>query len=163
MNLLYHRRHGILCAATSAEYNPTEPLNQQYLRESEDPPCMTAQFIIDGKPACKDKSARLSFEGNKVTAKTAAWQASYEFLGEELEIRLECGNGAYNLPIVCEKEQKVTLSKDGKTLSIADSVTVVSDTPMLADTDKRVFNQVGGLAYLPVSIPVNGCVNIIIK
>ena len=163
MNLLYHRRYGILCAATSAEYNPTEPLNQQYLRESEDPPCMTAQFIIDGKPACKDKSAKLSFEGNKVTAKTAAWQASYDFLGEELKICLECGNGAYNLPIVCEKEQKVTLSGDRMTLSIADSVTVISDAPMSVDTDNRVFNQVGGLAYLPISIPVSGCATIIVK
>lgn len=163
MNLLYHRRYGILCAATSPVYHPTEPLNQQYLRESEDPPCMTAQFYIGGKPACQDKSARLSFEGNKVTAKAAAWQATYSFEGEELKICLECGNGAYNLPIVCEKEQKVTLSGNRMTLSIADSVTVLSDAPMSVDTDKRVFNQVGGLAYLPITIPVSGHVNIIIK
>lgn len=163
MNLLYHRKRGILCAATSAEYNPTEPLNQQYLRKADDPPCMTAQFIIDGKLACKDKTAKLSFEGNEVTAKAELWQASYSFEGEELKIRLECGNGIYELPIVCGKEQKVTLSGDRRTLSISDGITVVSEEPMNVDTDRRVFNQVGGLAYLPVEIPVMGHVTVTVK
>ena len=162
MNLLYHRRYGILCAATSPIYHPTEPLNQQYLRNGDDPPCMTAQFYIDGRPACQDKSARVSFEGNRVIAKAAAWQASYEFLGEELKITLECGEGVYALPMVCG-DRKATLSEDKTVLKIEGGATVISSVPMEIDIEKRVFNQVGGLSYLPVSIPINGCVKIIVK
>jgi hypothetical protein len=163
MNLLYHDSYGIICAATSAEYNPTEPLNQQYLRNSDNPPCMTAQFFVDGKQACQDKSAKISYNGATVTSEAEKWRAVYSFEGESLKIGLSSIGGIYSLPIVCAKGQKASLSEDKKTLSIAGSVTIESSDPMDIDTDKRIFNQVGGLAYLPISIPVNGHVNIVIK
>lgn len=163
MNLLYHDKYGVLCAATSAEYSPTEPLNQQYLRKSDNPPCMTAQFVISGAQACRDRSARLTYEGASVIAVADKWQACYSFDIDELKISLECDDGIYNLPIVCDRGQKVVVSEDKKTMKIEGGVTIVSDVPMIIDPDRRVFHQVGGLAYLPVEIPVSGRVTVIIK
>ncbi len=163
MNLLYHDKYGILCAATSAEYFPTEQLNQQYLRKADNPPCMTAQFVIGGAQACRDRSARLTYEGTRVTAVADKWQAKYDFGEDELTIYLECSDGVYDLPIVCGREQRVIISEDKKTLAIEGGVTVISEAPMNVDPDRRVFHQVGGLAYLPISIPVNDHVNIVIK
>ena len=163
MNLLYHDKYGIICAATTADYFPTEQLNQQYLRNSDNPPCMTAQFVIGGAQACRDRSARLTYEGTRVVAEADKWQAKYDFGEDELTIYLECGDGVYNLPIVCGREQRVHFSEDKKTLAIEGGMTIVSDVPMKVDPDRRVFHQVGGLAYLPISIPVNDHVNIVIK
>ena len=163
MNLLYHDKYGIICAATTADYFPTEPLNQQYLRKADNPPCMTAQFVIGTAQACRDRSAKLSYEGAKVTAAADKWQACYSFEGDELKISLECDGGIYNLPLVCDRGQKISLSEDKKILRIDGGVTVISDVPMVVDPDRRVFHQVGGLAYLPVEIPVSGRVTVIIK
>lgn len=163
MNLLYHDKYGIICAATTADYFPTEQLNQQYLRNSDNPPCMTAQFVIGGAQACRDRSARLTYEGMRVVAEANKWQATYDFGEDELTIYLECGDGVYNLPIVCGREQKVIISEDKNTLAIEGGMTVISEAPMNVDPDRRVFHQVGGLAYLPISIPVNDHVNIVIK
>jgi hypothetical protein len=163
MNLLYHEKYGILCAATTTDYFPTEPLNQQYLRKADNPPCMTAQFVIGGTQACRDRSAKLTYEGMRVMAEADKWQAKYDFGEDELTICLECDDGIYDLPIVCGRGQKVIISEDKKTLAIEGGMTVVSEAPMNVDPDRRVFHQVGGLAYLPVSIPVNDHVNIVIK
>lgn len=163
MNLLYHDKYGIICAATTADYFPTEPLNQQYLRKADNPPCMTAQFVIGTAQACRDRSAKLSYEGTKVTAAADKWQACYSFEGDELKIYLECDDGVYNLPLVCDRGQKVVVSEDRKVLEIDGGVTVISDAAMIIDPDRRVFHQVGGLAYLPVEIPVSGRVTVIIK
>ena len=154
MNLLYHDRYGIVCAATTVQYIPTEPLNQQYLRNADNPDCMTAQFVVNGTMACTEKQVTLSACQTTVTAKSALWQADYCFEDSSLKIKLRCENGAYNLPIVCSKNQKAKLSED-KTSIVIDGVTVVkSDSPMICDTEVRVFHQVGGLSYLPISVKV---------
>ncbi len=163
MNLLYHDKYGIICAATTADYFPTEPLNQQFLRKADNPPCMTAQFVIGTAQACRDRSAKLSYEGTKVTAAADKWQACYSFEGDELKISLECDGGIYNLPLVCDRGQKISLSEDKKILRIVGGVTVISDVPMVVDPDRRVFHQVGGLAYLLVEIPVKGLVTVTVK
>ena len=163
MNLLYHDKHGVICAATSAEYSPTEPLNQQYLRKADNPPSMTAQFVFGKTQACRDRSAKLSYDGTKITATAEKWQACYSFEGDELKITLNCADGVYNLPIVCDREQKVTMSEDKTAVQIKNGATVISSVPMTVDPERRVFHQVGGLAYLPVEIPVSGCVTVIIK
>jgi hypothetical protein len=163
MNLLYHDKYGILCAATSAEYIPTEPLNQQYLRKADNPPCMTAQFVVGGQQACRDRSAGLTYESSKVMATAEKWQACYSFEGDALKISLNCGDGVYNLPIVCDKDQKVTISEDKTAIQIENGATITSSVPMIIDANRRIFHQVGGLAYLPISIPVNDHVNIVIK
>ena len=156
MNLLYHDKYGIVCAATSAYYTPTEPLNQQYLRNSDDPPCMTAQFVIDGKMACMQKNVGLTAENMTVTSQTEAWKAAYTFGESGLTIELECADGVYQLPIVCSKATKVTVSEDMRTVYLADQLKVCSDVPIQIDPDKRVFNQVGGLLYVPMAVNVQG-------
>lgn len=163
MTLLYHDTYGIVCAATTAEYIPTEPLNQQYLRKAANPPSMTAQFVIDGQQACRDRSAKLSQDGTVITATAEGWQACYSFEGNELKITLRCADGCYRLPIVCGKDQTVTLSEDKTALKIEGGVTIVSDVPMNVTTERRVFHPVGGLAYLPIEIPVKGSVTVVMK
>lgn len=158
MNLLYHDNYGILCAATSAHYHPTEPLNQQYLRNASNPPSMTAQFIIDGKMACQDKNARLTASDLDISVTSSAenWKAKYLFENDRLCITLEADDGVYQLPIVCSKNSIVTLSDGNKTLRIDGGVTLRSTYPLDTDIDLRIFNQVGGLAYLSVSVKVQG-------
>lgn len=163
MNLLYHSKYGILCAATTADYFPTEPLNQQYLRKADNPPCMTAQFVINGAQACRDRSAKLTFEGTTIMSTAEKWQARYTFSDDELKINLECADGVYNLPIVCDNTQAVTVSDDKTIVQIENGATVISSVPMAIDPNRRVFHQVGGLAYLPIEVSVSGRVTVVVK
>lgn len=162
MNLLYHSDHGIMCAATSAAYVPTEITNQQYLRNFENPPSMTAQFIIDGIQACTDKNVTLSSNGTCITATAEKWKAEYCFESDSLNIKLYCDRGTYNLPIVCSKQKQVDISNDKKLIKIG-NIEIFSDTPLICDPECRVFNQVGGLLYLPISVNVFGRVSIVLK
>lgn len=162
MNLLYHDRYGILCAATSAEYRPTEPLNQQLLRHTDSYPCMTAQFVVDGVQACRDKRVSLSADGTTVTAQAEKWQARYAFEGARLTITLDCEDGEYHLPIVCSKERSASLLEGGTCLHIDGGPTICSDVPMSVDTQRRIFHPVGGLLYLPIILKVRGCVTVTI-
>ena len=163
MNLLYHDKYGIICAATTAEYIPTEQLNQQYLRNSECPPSMTPMFFVKDKQACYDKTARLFAENENVIATGDGWSAEYIFSSDCLRIELKCESGIYSIPIVCSKNQQAFLSEDGKTLSIENGISMFSSTPFTVDTEKRIFHQVGGLSYLPVSISVKEKATILIK
>ena len=154
MNLLYHKDAGIICAATTPIYTPTEPLNQQYLRNSCNPPCMTAQFTVNGEMGCLDKSAKLSSCGTKIVAEGRFWKAEYDFTDTELIIDLHCKDGKYSLPIVCSKSQKASLSADEKSLTLDNGITVKSSEKLTVNESERVFHQVGGLGYLPVSLSV---------
>ncbi|MBQ9921419.1 MAG: hypothetical protein IJO52_04470 [Clostridia bacterium] len=163
MNLLYHIEYGIICAATSAVYVPTELLNQQHPRRVGTPPCMTAQFIMDGKQGCLDTSAVISTEGDNVVRVTAeGWSAVYTFGEEYLDIFLECKDGTYNIPVVCSHNTEVILS-DNRKLLTSKGITLTSDTPIDTDIHERVFHPVGGLVYLPISVKVNGNAHIKIK
>lgn len=161
LNLLYHGKYGIVCAATSASYFPTEPLNQQYLRNADDSPCMTAQFIVDGKMGCQDTDVTLTVNGTEITASAPTWQAKYTFNENSVDIELKCENGFYNLPIVCKKDSNVAVS-EGK-ISIDKMLTIEANAPLRAAPQKRVFHQVGGLLYLPISVFVQGKARLIIK
>ena len=156
MNLLYHKDYGVICAATSAKYIPSEPLNQQYLRNADDSPCMTTQFIVNGAMGCQEKDVSLTADGTEVTATAQNWQSKYKFNESSVDITLNCQNGIYNLPIVCSKDSHVTLSKDKQTLTVDDKLIIKSNVPIDVDCDKRVFNQVGGFLYLPISVKVCG-------
>ena len=155
MTLLYHRDFGPILAATSAEYIPSEPTNQQYLRNAEDSPCMTAEFTVNGEKSCKDGSVRLRAEGRTVTAVAAHWQADYTVKDEEAEILVHSVDGVYHLPIVTG-EREAILSEDGCTLTVEGGLTVTSTVPLRGNVKARVFHQVGGLLYLPLEIPVDG-------
>ena len=155
VNLLYHKSLGVILAATTAEYVPSEPANQQYLRHAADSPCMTAQFTVAGTKACKDPSVCLSFEGMTVTAASSLWQASYTVGDECFAGVLRSDDGVYHLPIVCG-DQKVTLLDGGCTLRFEKGLVLRSTAPLSVDVEKRVFHQVGGFVYLPVEILVKG-------
>ena len=165
LNLLYHDRYGIVCAATTANYIPTEQLNQQYLRYADDPPSMTAQFIVGGEMACLDQSVSLNAENERVTASSSRknWRTDYIFGENTLKIELTSIDGIYQLPIVCSKDQKVCLSPDEKTVSIEGGPTIRSSAKILIDTSRRIFHQVGGLSYLPLKVNVERSANISIE
>ena len=154
MNLLYHKDYGVICAATSKSYAPSEPLNQQYLRNSPNPPCMTAQFVVNRAQGCAEKNVMLEAEGMTVTATSKRWSAKYEVCDSSVEIQLNCEDGTYNLPIVCSRSNTVEISPDKKAVTINKKLIIKSDTPLTCDPETRVFNQVGGLLYLPISVPV---------
>ena len=163
MNLLYHKNAGVICAATTPIYSPTEPLNQQYLRNSADPPCMTAQFTVNGEMCCLDKSAKLSAFGTKIVAEGKLWRAEYDFTDTELIIDLCCNGGMYSLPVVCSKNQNASLSVDGKSLTLDNGITIVSSEKLTVNENERTFHQVGGLGYLPISVSVQNTAKLIIK
>ena len=162
MTLLYHKEMGPVCAATSAVYHPTEITNQQYLRNSENPPSMTAQFLIDGVQACYDKNVRLEYFDTTVKAIAEKWRAEYAFDEDTLNIDLFCENGIYNIPIVCSRSTSVTLSDDGKSIKIG-NISLTSTEKLICDPENRIFNQVGGLMYLPISVTVTSKCRIIMK
>lgn len=162
-NLLYNKAYGVICAATSAEYIPSEPLNQQYLRNSDTTECMTAQFIVDGAQACKDKTVILTTNETSVTAKAKLWEATYTIHEDYVEIALTSEKGVYHLPIVCAPQCDVVKSKDGCTLTIDNKLILTASKPLLADCNKRAFNQVGGLMYLPIAVDVCGEAKISLK
>ena len=154
MTLLYADGYGPLCAATSVSYIPSEPLNQQFLRHGYDGRCMTAQFVIGDYQSSTDLTAKLSVDGMKITAKADLWQAKYTFNENVLSIDLACENGTYQLPIVCKKDAELKLSPDLKELTVDNCVQICSTTPLIVDVNERVFHQVGGLLYLPISVSV---------
>ena len=163
LNLLYHKDYGVICAATSAEYVPSEPLNQQYLRSTDQVPCMTAQFIINGKMGCCEKDVALTVNGNEITASASDHQTTYILGDSSFDITLDCLNGIYNLPIVCKKSASVVVLNDRKTVKIDGKLVITSDIPMLINENERVFNQVGGLLYLPISLEVKGSARLSVK
>jgi hypothetical protein len=163
LNLLYHKNYGVICAATSADYIPTEPLNQQYLRSADNSPCMTAQFVVNGKMGCLNSNVTLNINDTKITASSPEWQASYNINKTSVDINLNCQNGIYNLPIVCKKKSIVTVSDDNRSINIDQRLTIESDTPLTVDCNKRIFHQVGGLLYLPISVSVQGNVKLTIN
>ena len=162
MNLLYHKNYGVICAATSAEYVPSEPLNQQYLRNTPNPPCMTAQFVVDGRMGCYE-NVQLTAENATITANAEHWQVNYTVTQRGMEITLHCENGIYNLPVVCKDQSCVTVSADDCTVNIDKKLTICSTVPLMVDSSKRVFHQVGGLLYLPISVTVGGEVKLCIS
>lgn len=163
MNLLYHDKYGVICAATSAKFFMQETYNQQHLRNADEMHCMTAQFIVDGKMACRDQKVDLSYSGTKVTAKAEDWQVEYSFKEDSIEMTLTCEEGIYHLPIVCKKDSRIELSDDKCMIEIDKKLTITSDTTMDVDCTKREFHQVGGFLYLPVSVDVHEIVKISIK
>ncbi len=163
MNLLYHDTYGVICAATSAKFFMQETYNQQQLRNADEMKCMTPQFIVDGKMACRDQNVDLTFSETKVYAKAETWQAEYAFYDDTLEITLISHGGTYHLPIVCKKNDHVMVSDDRLVIEIDKKLTITSDTYMHVDCDKRSFNQVGGFLYLPITLETQGRARIVIS
>lgn len=163
MNLLYHGTYGVICAATSAKFFMQELTNQQHSRHADEMPCMTAQFLVDGKMACRDQNVDLFYKETTISAKAEDWQAEYAFCENSLEITLKCQNGTYQLPIVCKKDSEVKLSDDCCTIEIDQKLVINSDRALKVDCEKRVFHQVGGFLYLPIEVDVQTEAKLTIK
>lgn len=163
LNLLYHQDYGVICAATSAGYIPSEPLNQQYLRTADESPCMTAQFVVNDQMGCQDKTVTLSVTETGVTAKAACWSTTYTLNPSAVNIELNCKNGIYKLPIVCKNSSCVAVSEDKRIIKIDQKLTIESDVPFTVDPTERIFHQVGGLLYLPISVNVHEKASITIR
>ena len=160
MNLLYHDKYGVICAATSAKFFMQEITNQQHLRHADEMKCMTAQFIVDGKMACRDQNVELSYQGTTILSKAEKWQVSYTFYEDTINITLQCEDGVYQLPIVCKKDSNVNVSEDYCSIEIDNKLILTSDTAFIVESKKRLFNQVGGFLYLPISVNVKGDVKL---
>lgn len=163
MNLLYHDKYGVICAATSAKFFMQETYNQQHLRHADEMHCMTAQFVVDGKMACRDQKVKLTYSDTKISSKAEDWQAEYVFHEDVVEITLKCNDGIYHLPIVCKKDSRIELSDNKCIIEIDKKLTITSDTPMNVDCTKREFHQVGGFLYLPIFVEVQGETKLLLK
>ena len=163
MNLLYHETYGVICAATSAKFFMQETYNQQHLRHADEMHCMTAQFVVDGKMACRDQKVKLTYSDTKISAKAEDWQSEYVFHEDAVEITLKCNDGIYHLPIVCKKDSRIELSDDRCMIEIDKKLTITSDTQMNVDCTKREFHQVGGFLYLPIFVEVQGETKLLLK
>ena len=163
MNLLYVDGYGPLCASTTVDYLPTEPLNQQYLRNGENGRCMTPQFVIGDYQSIADLNAQVFSDNTTVISKSSQCQAVFDFNETTLSIKLTCENGFYNLPIVCKKDAYLQISSDGMTLTVNNTIQISSSSSLIVDLAERVFHQVGGFLYLPISIVVKKCETLTIK
>lgn len=163
MNLLYHDRYGVICSATSAKFFMQEMTNQQQLRNADEMECMTVQFVIDGKMACRNPNVDLSYDGAKVSVRAEDWQADYEFKEESMEIALNCKEGTYHLPIVCKRDSCVEVYDDDQTIIIDKNLIIKSNVSLKVEKNERAFHQVGGFLYLPISVDVRGEVKLSIK
>ncbi|MBQ8508850.1 MAG: hypothetical protein IJ493_02975 [Clostridia bacterium] len=156
MNLLWHERVGAVCAASMADYSPSEPLNMQYLRKSAQTPCMTPHIrFADGRRTVLDKGASLTADGDVIRAAGEGWSASYAFDGDSLTITAKTDKPAvFSLPIVCPPG-----------VSLDERMTITASAPIKADYSRRAFNQVPGFCMIPIELPIDGSVaiNIIIR
>ena len=163
MNLLYHDAYGVICAATSAKFYLQEVYNQQHLRHADEMQCMTAQFILDGKMACRDRNVELSYNETTISAKAEDWKVEYTIHEETVEITLNCNQGIYHLPIVCRKDSNVIINEERNKIEIDQKLIITSDVPLLVDETQRLFHQVGGFIYLPILVEVQGEVKLLLK
>ena len=106
--------------------------------------------------ACLDKNVELDHCDTEINVRAENWSAKYVFNANSVNITLLCKDGIYNIPIVCRKDSIVTASEDNKAVSIDHRLILKADVSLMVDCDRRVFNQVGGLLYLPISVKVQG-------
>lgn len=154
MNLLWHKSTGPICAATMHEYVPSEPLNMQYLRHSDSSPCMTPRIVIGNYSSDCDKSVLLTHMSYSdkliVNAHGEDWWVDFSFAQNKLTIEARCDRSFdYYLPLICDHETEAVLSDNRLTVG---QLSLTCDGKLSADTDKRVYNQVGGFEYLPVKL-----------
>lgn len=154
MNLLWHKAIGPICAATMHEYVPSEPLNMQYLRHSDSSPCMTPRIVIGNYSSDCDKSVVLTHMSYSdkliVTAHGEDWWVDFTFAQNKLTIEARCDRPfEYYLPLICDHKTEAILSDNRLTVG---QLSLTCDGKLSAETDKRVYNQVGGFEYVPVKL-----------
>lgn len=150
MTLLMHGTMPV-CASTMREYAPSEPLNMQYLRNSDQTPCMTPRLVFEDGNSLTEKGVTLARpDALTLLAVGADWSIRYEF-GDTVRITVKSDRPAkFMLPVI--RSGEVSLSENTVTVG---KMTVTADAPG-CDPDAYGFNQVGGFIWLPITIEVNG-------
>lgn len=159
LNLLWHEKYGPLCAATMYKYNPSEPLNMQYQRNSDDIRCLTPRIDVAGTSSVCDRTVTLKASSEKgvttVCAHGAFFDIGYRFTSGALEITVRSDKaGVYHLPIAAMKDVSVTC--DGVRAEVGGVVRLScpSGISLPGGVSARRFNQVGGLECVPFELPL---------
>ncbi len=150
MTLLMHGTTPI-CASTMREYRAVEPHNMQFLKRSDQTPCMTPRVIFEDGDSLTDNSAVLSVSGEaEVTVRGTHFTAVYSF-GDYVSIRLKSDKKAsFMLPIIVSDDVSVT---EG---CVRIGAVEVYASDLHCDKDARMFNQVGGFIWLPIAVDIVG-------
>jgi len=149
MTLLMHGKTPV-CAATTREYYPAEPLNMQYLRNADQTSCMTPRLVFEnGSDNLTESGVTLMQTGAcALCAQGEDWKIGYSF-GEKVTITVESAHPAkFILPIIRSGEIVVgdNVLRIGKIVMRAEKF---SCTP-----DVYGFHQVGGFIWLPIAVEV---------
>lgn len=160
MTLLWHEKTGAICASTMETYLPSEPLNMQYLRNADSSPCMTPHLVVNGKSTVLDKSASIKSDKGVIRASGEGWSVDYSFTADSVEMAVRAKKAQLVLPIICSKDTYASLEDNRLTVG---RVVVWADKQILADTSRRVFNQVGGFGYIPVTAEIADEMRVTIK
>ncbi|MBQ5749379.1 MAG: hypothetical protein IIV87_04400, partial [Oscillospiraceae bacterium] len=150
MTLLMHEKTPV-CASTMRDYTPSEPLNMQYLRKSDQTPCMTPRLVFENGSNLTEKGVHLEQpDALSVRAVGENWNIEYRF-GEAVEITV-CAEPktTFVLPVI--RSGDVT-ANEGR-ITVGDIV--VTGNGMRCEPEAYGFNQVGGFIWLPIEIDVNG-------
>lgn len=157
LTLLMYGRTPV-CASTMRSYEPSEPLNMQYLRSSDQTPCMTPRLVFADGDSLLDSSVTLRKTAPyAVCAMGDGWSAEYDF-SEQVKIRIETQKAAtYILPIIRTAEPEI----EENTVKIGNIS--VEAAGLSCDPAESGFNQVGGFIWQPIVIPVDGTAEIVIR
>ena len=150
MTLLMHGKTPV-CAATMRDYTPSEPLNMQYLRKSDQTPCMTPRLVFENGSNLAEKGVTLRQTGETtLTVVGDDWTITYDF-SKAVTITVRSNRKVqYVLPIIRCGEVSVG---DGQ-IKVG-KITVIGEN-MRCDLTAYGFNQVGGFIWLPITVDVCG-------
>ena len=155
IRLLWHERIGPVCAASMADYYPSEPLNMQYLRKTDQTPCTTPMLRFpDGRRSVMESGVGLTADGSSVRVSGGDWSAVWSFSEDRVDISVRAADAELSLPLICPPDESAVC--DGRTLFVGESLILASDADISVDTTERLFNQVPGFCCLGVRLPVRG-------
>ena len=157
MTLLMYKETPV-CAATMREYTPSEPLNMQYLRKSDQTPCMTPRLVFADGSNLTEKDVTLEqVDALTLRAVGKSWEILYNF-GDEVHITVRAEHPAkFVLPVI----RKGEVSVNGDEITV-ERITVKGENPD-CDPDAYGFNQVGGFIWLPITVDVCGETTVTIR
>nr|WP_319509526.1 hypothetical protein [uncultured Draconibacterium sp.] len=182
--VLYHKKAGLLFAASMAKYIIVEPNNQQYydgeefaltprIEVKENNQWYTNLYDLEAKVNCSESDNEIRFEvetqiqnenREKLAGAGSNFQLNYNFTNDIVEIRAQASKGNTKeatlvLPVASINSEKVVQSSPNKIEIFKAGGTVVleSNVPLqIKPTERgRVFNLVPGVEAVPVLAEIN--------
>lgn len=153
ISLLWHKAYGAILAATPNRFVPTEMLNMQLQRHSEEELCHTPRLGNSDL----DKSVVLLANGYTVTAssKSGGFEVSYDFGADSLIISISSETDTeYILPIVTESGQEIKFLQNETIFNNMLSVKSNGGCTVTPSDEERYFHPVGGFQYKHLTFPV---------